>query len=176
MAVKWKVIYCPVDHSFLQHLHYQFLREFPEILFISHDKFFLSQRRCLFQYPIRIAKTVKNFGGSEILPYMKTNTLGSHCFRDSKKTWDSCIRDKGQFIPHSNTVAKVSAFAPCPQTAVLKGDVKKVPATIGCITERNLKHRELRSFIMGNKHACPVPQRETFPLSYQTVNKPAPLL
>lgn len=72
---------------------------------------------------------------------------------------------QSHFIPHSNSVARVSGFVSCPQTSVPKSDVKKVYA-LGCITETKPKEP-----IIGSKHACPFPQREILSLSDQTVNK-----
>lgn len=124
-----------------------------------------SRKWYVFQHPVLITKTVKNFEESEILLNIKANKLGSHHFTEAGKR-HPYVRKKVQFIPHSNNVARVPSFASCPQTSVSKGDVKKVHA-MGCLTERKPKHREPRPFKAGSKHVCPFPQRKTLSLPYQ---------
>lgn len=80
-----------------------------------------------------------------------------------QKTQDSWVRDKGQFITHSNSNSKsISIFTSSP-ISIEKGEEDQVIAahTIGCITEKKPMLRELRSFLIDTKLAWPLPQQET---------------
>lgn len=160
-------IYCPVDHSVWSTCPLSILHRIPwNSIYLLWGPLSSSFRKCcLFQHPILFTKTAKNFEGGrldlKILLNMKANKLGNHGFTEADKRYKTPASE----TKVSNTVARVSAFAPSPQTSAPKSDFKKVYA-LGCITERKPKEP-----IIGSKHTCPFPQREILSLSDQIVNK-----
>lgn len=124
--------------------------------------------------------STKNCEGFQILPYLQTNKLAWHSFMGAgRKKQDSWIKDKGQFIAHSNTSGPFQCLCQFPgiqfPRVTRRGHVTPAPVALGEREARRVGNLNLPQSLIS-KSAEALLGKMIWPLLQKTLSKPPPLL